>query len=74
MTEGPQWISVQEATTLAKRGKTVIYGWVNRGLVRSRRGERGVLEVHGLDVMKAESAARPGRPRGSASLNATRRV
>ncbi|MBF4578943.1 hypothetical protein [Frigoribacterium sp. VKM Ac-2530] len=59
------WVSVKDATVLAHRGKTVVYTWVKRGVVRSRRSATGVLEVHGLDVVQAEANVRRGRPEGT---------
>lgn len=59
-----QWISVKDAMTLAHRSKSVVYRWIADGRVRSRRGANGRKEVHGLDVLKAESASTPGRPSG----------
>ena len=67
MSADKQWVTIKEAMTLAHRGKTVVYGWAKDGRVRSRRGARGSLEVHGLDVLRAEADARPGRPGGVAA-------
>lgn len=74
MTDAQTWITVKDAMTLARRSKTVIYDWAKRGIVRSRRGERGALELHGLDVLKAEAKVKPGRPAGAGSPSATRRM
>lgn len=58
------WVTVQQGTVVAHRSKTVVYGWISRGIVRSRRRPDGVLEVHGLDLLNAEAKVKNGRPKG----------
>ena len=67
MSEGKSvWISVHDATLVARRKPRTIYSWGEKGHVRTRRNAQGILEFHGADVLKAEATLRRGRPVGSA--------
>ncbi|ARC55995.1 hypothetical protein AS850_02770 [Frondihabitans sp. 762G35] len=61
-----QWISVEDAMKVANRSKPTIYLWAQRKLIQSRRNARGVMEVFGPDVIKAESTVVRGRPKSTA--------
>ena len=56
------WVTVKEASILAKRSIRRIYDWIEDGRVRVTKGTDGVKRVWGADVLKAESEARNGRP------------
>jgi len=64
------WVSIREAAILAGRAPQKIYAWIDKGHLTARRNEHGRLEVRGVDVLRAESTIKPGRPRGTV----TRRV
>lgn len=57
------WVTVKEASILAKRSIQRIYDWIEDGKVRTLKGDDGIKRVWGADVLAAESAARNGRPR-----------
>ncbi len=56
------WVSVAEAARRAHRSKRRVYEWIADGMVKTMRPAR-LLWVYLPDVLKAEAAQKPGRPR-----------
>lgn len=63
MNQVKEWVTIEEAAYLVGRHKSRLYRWLDKGLLRHRRGEKGLLEVASADVTKAEETTRRGRPR-----------
>ena len=50
----PEWIRVSEAQDFARVSKPVLYGWINRGLIKSfSNRERG--QIKGTRLISFES-------------------
>lgn len=64
------WISIREAAILAGRAPQKIYAWIDKGHLTARRNAHGHLEVQGVEVLRAESTIKPGRPRGTVTRRA----
>lgn len=56
------WLSIREAAVVTGRHQSRIYRWVDAGNVRHRTGPHGTLQVDSIDLLRAEAAAKPGRP------------
>lgn len=64
------YVTIKQAAVLANRAPRKIYEWVQNGRLPARKDEHGVLVVKGVDVLRAESTVKRGRPRGTVTRRA----
>ncbi|MCU1408482.1 MAG: Exc1 protein [Microbacteriaceae bacterium] len=69
MTTMKQWLTVQEAAYVVGRHPRKVYAWIQNGILKARKNEKGVYEVSAVDAQRVESVTKRGRPVGTASRN-----
>ena len=65
------WMTVTDAEQATNKSKSTIYRILSapNAHVRTLTGADGVLRINAADLVDAIARRRPGRPRGTASLN-----